>query len=368
MTTTRQPEDLVRIEGADELIQAIPYLLGFHPAESLVLVCLNAVGHIVLTARLDVDDARAEPGLVSATVGKAARAGAARYLAVVYTDRAGSGVDQPGVDQPGVPPTDISPRIVASAARLPGFDIAQLTDHAVTRHRGDLLSAFLVSGQRSWSYTCDRSCCPAHGRELPVAPSAFVARATVEGTVAMPDRATQAASLDPYPAHRRAALVAPLAAAERAGVSAVLCGGQTRHERSARRALFAAARASHERGWVPPEPAELARLAVALSSIDTRDALWYAIEDRRIDGRPLMCEIARSCPSPYDAAALFLYGWACWRAGNGMLAGLAASRALESSPDYTAAHLLASAVTNGLDPHSVARLRRPRRPRSGRVS
>jgi hypothetical protein len=95
-----------------------------------------------------------------------------------------------------------------------------------------------------------------------------------------------------------------------------------------------------------------------------RDAVWVAVDDRRLDGRPLWRQLARQLPSPYDAAPLFLFGWTSWRAGNGMLAGLAAERALASDPGYTAADLLLrTLVMNGVSPRSVPSLRSARRTR-----
>ena len=67
--------------------------------------------------------------------------------------------------------------------------------------------------------------------------------------------------------------------------------------------------------------------------------------------------MARRLPGPYDAAPLFLFGWASWRAGNGALAGIAAERAVTSDPAYSAADLLLAALSRGLDPRRLPRLR-----------
>ena len=111
-------------------------------------------------------------------------------------------------------------------------------------------------------------------------------------------------------------------------------------------------------GFVPDE--DVCRFAVALVDTPIRDAVWLATERRQLDGRALWREIARRVPQPYDAAPLFLYGWVCWRDGNGVLAALAAERALASDPGYRAADLLLGAVRHGLDPRRTPRLRLPR--------
>ena len=76
------------------------------------------------------------------------------------------------------------------------------------------------------------------------------------------------------------------------------------------------------------------------------------------DGRPLWLELARRLPSPHELAPLLLFGWSAWRAGDAAVAGMAADRALAVDPGYSAADLLLAAVTSGMNPHTMPRLRR----------
>lgn len=359
-TSTRGPDEHTQpIRGPGELVQAIPYLIGYHPAESLVLVGLRRA-RLVVTIRLDLADPDAnscEPdGLLDHTIRRAVDGGATEFVALIY----------PGApDRPELP--DGVVRLVPGSRRgrgidvavrsLPGVDVVHAVATALVRCDGVLLDAMLVRGGRCWSYL---SSGPDDGWDLAIAPSPFVAEATVAGAAPLRDREAVAASLDPCSDDERAGLDRVLEDAVAAWRSAARDGGRARHERAARRAVLAAAKACDRPGWVPPGDAELARLAVALTDIETRDEVWLAIESRRLDARALMLELARRCPSPYDAAPLFLYGWACWRAGNGMLAGVAARRAVASDPSCSAAEMLLGAVDHGVDPHRVAQLRRPR--------
>ena len=84
-----------------------------------------------------------------------------------------------------------------------------------------------------------------------------------------------------------------------------------------------------------------------------------AIDDGRLAGGELWLNLARRLPSPYDAPALFLYGWHTWRAGNAAVAGIAAERALASDPGYSAADLLLAALSRGIDPRTMPKLRAP---------
>jgi hypothetical protein len=213
---------------------------------------------------------------------------------------------------------------------------------------------------------CEPGCCPSEGRRLPTEPSAFTAAATFDGVVALPDRAALASVLDPMPATQRTALLPVLAEAERAADTAAAARQGERLKRSVKRALFAAARGSATAGWTGPDDPTVARFGAALADADVRDAVWMAVDDGRLDGRPLWRDLGRRLPSPYDAAPLFLFGWAAWRSGDGTLAGIAAERAVASDPDYSVADLLLAALSHGVDPRRFPKLRSPavtRRPR-----
>ena len=318
-----------RLSGPDELLQAVPYLLGFHPADSLVVIGLDR-GRLVVTARLDLADARHD-GTLAHTLDAIRRGGATALVAVVYGPE---GAPARWVDD---------------------------VERAAAPIGADLLDVLQVRDGRWWSLACTSPwCCPPEGRAVPAGTSEFAAAATYAGLVALPDRQALAAQLDPLPDPVRDALDAPIAAAEHAAVRAVLEGRIRKHDRAVKRALFAAARASHEAGWVDPPDDDVARFAVALTTVAQRDAVWLAVDDRRLDGRPLWRALARRVPGPYDAAPLFLFGWASWRAGDGTLAGIAAERAVMSDPEYSAADLLLAALSQGLDPRAFPKLRAPR--------
>jgi hypothetical protein len=327
-----------RICGPVELLQAVPYLLGFHPARSLVVVGL-AGSRLVVTARLDLSDAVAGAG--GYTLEAVARGGSTSAIAVVYDDDA---------ELPGRHADDL--------ATLPWQELAWDLEDDAALAGCPLSEALLVARGRWWSLSCGNpDCCPDEGRELPVGASAFAAAATYTGMVALPDRAALEALLEPLPEPERAELASAVAAAEQAAVAETLRGEGERYERRVKRALFAAARACDAPNHAPLKDEEVARFGSALAVISIRDALWMAIDDGRIDGRTLWRELARRLPRPHDAAPLFLYGWASWRAGTGALASIAAQRALDSVPAYTAALLLSAALTQAVNPRRMPKLR-----------
>jgi hypothetical protein len=328
-----------RISGPAELVQAVPYLLGFRPRSSLVLVGLRESA-IVVTARLDL--AEGDPrGAVEHTVGALARAGSTDIVAMVCDE--------------GVPPRR------SAAVPLPWRRLIDVVEHEAHRAGCSLSDALLVGALRWWSYACaDAGCCPPAGRPLPTEPSTFAAAATVAGIAVLPDRAAVEAQLDPVPAAQLAAVAALIEPAEHDAVSAVLAGGSQRHDRAVKRATFAAARASGEARWRAPADAEVARFGVALNGLAVRDSVWMAVDDDRLDGRELWRNLATRLPAPYRAGPLFLLGWRAWRHGDGATARIAAERAIEADPGYSAADMLLAALNCAVDPRRMRKLRMPR--------
>ena len=142
MNQNHQPT--LRIHGPVDLLSAVPYLLGFHPIESLVLIGLTH-GVLVVTARLDLADAVEHDVLIAETLEAMLRGGSTQFLAAIFCD------DAPATE-PGMPYADL---VLAVAA---------LIDEA----GGELLDALLVTNGVWTSYLCaDPRCCPPSGRTLP---------------------------------------------------------------------------------------------------------------------------------------------------------------------------------------------------------
>lgn len=338
MTTRRgtaSDQPALRITGPGDLVQLVPFLLGFHPGESLVIVGL-AHGAVVVTVRMDLADVVADrgPDVLADTLRSMADGGTRDLIGMVFDDRA-----VPAGARPPDP--------------LPWHGVRAALEVEAERIGVTVSDVMLVSARRWWSYCCpDPGCCPPEGQPLDEESSEVPAAAAFAGLVALPDRAALAALLDPDPVE---ALAPRLAAAER-DLRAAADGG--RSERSAKRAMFAAARAADRPGGGPGGgDADLVRFGAALALRPVRDAIWLAVDERRLDGREFWRWLGRRLPGRHAAAPLFLFGWASWRAGNGAIAGMAAERALEADPAYTAADLLLAALSYRMDPRRAPRLR-----------
>ncbi len=327
----------LRVRSPGDLIHAVPYLLGFHPAESLVAVGLHRA-LLAVTMRIDLCELQG-PEVLPHILAAMADGGASSLIGVVYTDqRAGPGAAEQ------LPRTDVVDELTAAADAV-GIAVDEM---------------LLVSGARWWSYLCRLpECCPPEGRPLRPDGSEIPAAATFAGLVALPDRAALERSFDPEPDRDR--LLARLRAAERGAARAVLTGRGNGQDGAAKRALFAKAR-EHDAQLLPAlGDDEAVRFGAALRAARLRDAVWRAGDAGRIDGRALWLALARRLPPPYDAAPLLLFGWISWRRGNGALARTAAERALTSDPTCGPADLLLSLLSRGMDPRRTPKLGSPPR-------
>lgn len=337
MTSWKMPG--VRICDPGELIDSLPFLLGFHPRHSLVVVGFVGSGalagpqQVQVTVRQDLparlcdglDDELLEP------LGEVLlRAGCRAVAAVLVTDS------------------------VTGDPRGPGGLLGCRDSLAIALAELDIevLDVLVATDRRWWSLWCEQpGCCPAEGHQRLPESSPVAARATFAGLVALPDRQALEATLAGCEPHRRAELLPLLADAERA--RAAVGADQLADWRCDEVAALLAAAG---RMPVAPGDAQLAAHAVALTDLRVRDAIWLAIDDGCQPAAALMVELHGRLPAPYDAAPLFLLGWSHWRSGNATLAGMAAERVLRSQPDYSAAILLVTAAQRGLDPRVVPAL------------
>ncbi|MCW2541732.1 MAG: uncharacterized protein JWN95_3457 [Frankiales bacterium] len=358
MKTNETPQ--IRVSGPGDLIEAIPFVLGFHPRDSLVLVGLRSQpdgphGDLAVVLRIDLPDGVPAECELDALITALQRSRADGVVVVLITE------------------ADQAARLRADSTEV---DEQAHTIDRMTAMLCDLLRAaaigvlevLLVTEQRWWSLTCaDDRCCPSAGHERELGYSRPAAEAVLAGMVALPDRAGLAERLAGDPPEIRRRLLGRLAEQQRRVSTAELAGRRRRQRTSDLAALHRAADTAHARPARPVRqgrgngdrlgPAVLARLGVALADPLVRDEFWLQVDDDSVAARELLLTLATRLPIPYDAAPLFLYGWHQWRCGNGAMATMAAERALASDPNYSAARLLLTAVSTGLDPNTVPLLR-----------
>ena len=321
------PDDCtLEVRSDNDLLAAIPYMFGFHPADSVVVVAFRG-RTLVFAARQDL-----HPDSDRATE-------AANQVAelVLRQDVDGAMIIGYG-ERDRVTPTV---RRVSRALRLAEVPI---------------VDELRLTGERYWSYRCEEhGCCSAEGREYRPEKTTVAATATFAGQVALPDRATLIARIAAVTGAERAAMVAATARAEDRIVELLARdlpdAGLARSIRRAGRAAVRDAERRYRSGRRLDDD-EVAWLGALLADIPVRDYAWerIGVEDWCAD---LWTDVVRRVEPAYVPAPACLLGFAAWRQGQGALAYAAVDRAVAADPEYTMAGLLAQILELGLSPAAV---------------
>jgi hypothetical protein len=311
----------VSLESPADILAAVPYMLGFHPSDSVVVLGLRQEA-LVFQLRGDLPrrEEVAEYAGYYARLVKRQRVTAAMLI---------------GYGEGGA----VTPVLMATARRLHRLGIA-------------IPEMLRAHGGRYWSYVCGSAdCCPADGTRYDVASSPVAAQATVSGRVALPSRTELERRFAPVAGAARTAMRAATArAGERLadlvgarpeeGIAALLAPG---------RAAVDAALARHRAGGRLADD-ELAWLSVLLGCTPVRDHAWRAQGGDLGVHVSLWVDVLRRAQPEFAAPPAALLGFAAWRAGEGAVASIAVDRALHADPDYPMARLLDHALRHGLSP------------------
>ncbi|MGH3661309.1 MAG: DUF4192 domain-containing protein [Micromonosporaceae bacterium] len=334
--SSRDPSDLVplQLRSPADVLVAVPYLIGFHPDHSLVLVGFDGP-ELVLTARADLPPVgrRSRGGRVELVPGPGEQ-----LLATLTPDHH---VDEVVLVAYGS--SSVADPVMEAAVSV--FDAANLV----------VRDALRVAEHRFWSYLCQGpECCPAEGTALDIASSPVAAAATVAGLVALPDRASLESQLEPATGAARRAMARATDRAERRLCAAFESGdlSTVRRQliRQGKRLLNLAVR-RHRRGDALGDD-DIAWFSVLLLFPELADAAWRLMASRPDDAYVGMwADMVRRVEPELSAPPASLLAFAAWQAGDGALAGIAAQRALQVAPDYQPAQLMSAAVTTGRRPY-----------------
>ena len=306
-----------RIRTEADVLALVPYTLGFHPVDSLVLVTLDDHKR-PFQARIDLPDDLDELSEISEHLAVAAlRNGAVRALVVVYTDdeclgeAAGDALVET-LEQLGVPPLMA---IRADGSRwfplASGDADAEGTPYDLRGH--ELSSRAVLDGKVTYR---DRA-------EL-VDSLAPVDPVTVEEVQAAHDELTD------LPADGQELLLESLWLMEQV------------------RLLVTEQRPSDALG-----PVSTARFLRAVANRDVRDLVWCDITRDNVEGHvTLWREVVRRSPETLVAPAAGLLGFAAWLSGDGALAWCAVDRCLCADPDHVLGQLVGEALSTAMPPSS----------------
>ncbi|MGW1983725.1 DUF4192 family protein [Streptomyces collinus] len=360
----------VTLRTPAELADALPYLLGYRPEDSIVLVALHdreGRGRFGGRARLGIPAATedweaAVRQLAQGLVTGSERRGAKPEQMVAYV------CQEPGAGETG---RDVMIRLRPL--------IALLRTQCGTLD-APVIEALCISDGRFWSYCCPTErCCPDDGTPMGLpGTSVLAAAATYAGIQVRGTLRELRARLLPW--ETGAALEQEIAL-DAAGMDLVprILDDATRPG-VAEETLELADRIIRRFTAAPPVPGahradtrddellghdEAAALILGLQDRTTRDraAAWMEGEEAGPALR-LWRALARRCVGPYGehaAAPLTLAGWVAWSGGDELEAREALAMALGADPDYLFARLLHQACNDGLDPESIRRCLRAER-------
>ncbi|MEU0100628.1 DUF4192 domain-containing protein [Streptomyces sp. NPDC006267] len=352
----------ITLRGPAELADALPYLMGFYPNDSVVMVALHGGrGRFGGRLRLGIPQAPGEWGPVADQLAECLVSGSERRegrpdAIVIF-------LCQDSPDGSGGQHT---------MERLRPF--AQRLRTACGALDVPVLEALCISDGRYWSYCCpDVRCCPDQGSPLALPGTTVMAAAAAYAGVHV--RGTlrdMEARLQPWRAP--AAVTAQERALDRAGPTLLprLLDERTRREVAAETLRLARSLMDRIEETQPAPPAlsdagddqligsdEAAAVILGLQDRETRDraAAWMEGAEAQAALR-LWRTLARRCVGAYGehaAAPLTLAGWVSWSTGDEPGARVALSLALRADPEYTFAQLLHRACNEGLDPEALRR-------------
>ncbi|MFB7861496.1 DUF4192 domain-containing protein [Streptomyces sp. NPDC056069] len=381
-STSRQ----ITLRGPAELADALPFMLGFHPSDSVVLVALHGErGRFGGRVRVGIPGSPREWSAI------------ADYLAECLVE----GSTRRSEDRPDAivaflcqepAPGETGKRVMERLRPL-----AQRLRTACGALDIPVLEALCISDGLYFSYCCpDARCCPPDGTPLALSgTSVMAASAAYAGIQVRGTLKDMEARLKPRGADGDAVQRAALDEAAAVIVPRLLdapASGPARQE--TRETTLAVVRRLIERFSRPEErpdptrrdaiPAGLAGLASGVgtgtATADARDdelltsdeaaTVILGLQDREtrdqaaewmegpeaLPALRLWRALSRRCVAPYQeyaAAPLTLAGWVAWSTGDEPSARVALGLALDTDPDYLFARLLHQACNEGLDPESL---------------
>ncbi|MCX4983958.1 DUF4192 domain-containing protein [Streptomyces sp. NBC_00572] len=376
----------ITLRGPAELADALPFVLGFHPTDSVVLVALHGEhGRFGGRVRLGIPRSPREwastaDHLAECLVEGASKSGTRPDGIVVFL------CQDPGAGETG---RRVMERLRPFAQRLRtacgALDIP-------------VYEALCISDGLYFSYCCpDARCCPPDGTPLALSGTSVMAAAAayagvqVRGSLRdMEGRFKPTGG--PGEEEQRAALDATAASI----VPRILEGAEGKGREEVRESTLRLAREVLRRFVNPkgeanpagrtgnltglPGPTTTGRAVVGTVEGDAADdalveageaaALILGLQDRVTRDRAaewmegwegtvalrLWRVLARRCVAPYQehaAAPLTLAGWVAWSTGDEPTARVALGLALDADPEYVFARLLHQACNEGLDPESL---------------
>ena len=292
-SSDRPGPTVLRVREPGDILGVVPYLLGFHPSESLVAAFVRQ-RQVVVTARIDLAATADVEALVDQLELVGRQVGTRSLVLIGYS--ADGGVRDLMRDLADLVPLD-------------------LVDCA--RGVGRALVVRLLRRNK---------CCPPEGRPYDVASHPLAAAAVLAGISATGTRQEIADLAAGPPAADRDRLsgLAEETTRQLAGV------GRRRRRQRMKRLVGRTLRSGG------PTDAEAIEIAVLAEDVVVRDAAWILMSrERAADHVTLWRRVVSVAVWPYEAAPLGMLAMAGWLSGNGALLNCCIERLEQVAPDYS---------------------------------
>ncbi len=298
---------VLRIREPGDILGLIPYLLGFHPAESLVAAFVRQ-RRVVVTARVDL-------------------AATADLEALI--------------DQFELVADQVDTRAIVLVGYSADESVRDVMRGLADVIPFDLVDVLAVSGDRWWSVCCDGDCCPAEGQAYDIEAHPLAVEAVMAGISATGTRDDIMALTAGPPAAERDRLTA----------AAEDCAGkvdQLSRRRRRRRVRQLVDRVLSADG---PTDAEAVEIAVLVRDIGVRDEVGAMMTRQDAEAYvALWRRVVAISVWPYEPAPLAMLGWAGWLDGNGALLNCCIDRLEQVAPDYGLLELCKQISNNAIPP------------------
>jgi hypothetical protein len=330
MSPSRVAQPRVRLNAPLDILATVPFLVGYHPTGSIVIVGMTG-RQVIFAARDDLPpDGDPDPDQVTDLVEVLIRQRCDRALLVGY-----------GTDE----------RVTPTTLAL----IGALRDAGVT-----VDEALRADDSHYWSYVCrNPRCCSPRGTQYDTAASEVTAVWTLAGKVARRDRDEYESQIRPVTGVAREAMRRATARAHERLLELV-AAGEDEDETAAvllnAGNLAVAEALDRQLRGTPPDDDEVAWLSVLLQSIPIRDIAWSLIRGcgpALEHHRALWQEVLHRAETDLVPAPASLFAFAAWRCGDGGIARLALERALDIDPGYRMAAMLRDALAMGVSPTAL---------------
>ena len=342
----------LKLRGPTGLVAAVPSLLGFHPQESLVVLCIRPPGLVGPVVRADLDGSgQPPPAAMAAQLASFAIRYGQTAAVICYTE------------QGGRPPLLDETIAALDRGDMPIFVVLTVRDGVI---------------RSSWTAEIEAA---DHG--LPEPPDddpqaqamAVLNVGSGRGVLRNRDalRASIAAPVGDALTEARAAILGfceelSSLPADVPQIEATMVARGSRAMTRARRELRQAGRVA---------TGTAAELIVLTNSVAVRDAvIARAVAQYDTDWVATFISVVTRCPPEEAAEICSVLAVVAYRYGDGALSQVAIDRCLAAEPRHRLGHLLLSATGAGLPPEELAELagadpaarRRPRRARGRRAA